>query len=95
MQAGLPVIWSMSYAGGVSAGIDDRDEVLAIYGFLRKALLAARADRPFRGPSHFENGSFRYLNMSQGNVAEFHGEEQIDRAGMKVYSLRYGGGIIR
>jgi hypothetical protein len=95
VQVGLPVIWSMSYAGGVSADITDHDEVLAIYTFLRKALLAARADRPFRGPSHFENGGFRYLNMSQGNVAEFHGEEQIDRAGMKVYGLRYSGGSIR
>jgi hypothetical protein len=43
----------------------------------------------------FENESFRYVNTSSGDVAEFHGEEQIRRAGIKVYGLRYGGGLLR
>jgi len=95
VQAGPKVIWSMSYAGGVSPDIRDREEFLAIYAFLRKALLAIRDDRPFRGPAQCEDGSFRYLNVSQGDVAEFHGEEQIYRDGTRVYGLRYSGGIIR
>ena len=95
VQAGSHVIWSMSYAGGVSSGITDRDEFLAIYAFLRKALLAIREDGPFRGPAQLEDGNFRYVNISQGDVAEFHGEEQVFRAGMKVYGLRYNGGLIR
>src|SRR5882757_5913039 len=45
VQAGPQAIWSMSYAGGVSAGITDRAEFLAIYAFLRKALLAIGDDR--------------------------------------------------
>jgi len=95
VQAGQQVIWSMSYAGGVSPDVSDREEFLAIYAFLRKALLAIRDDHPFRGPAQFEDGSFRYLNVSQGDVAEFHGEEQIYREGMKVHGLHYSGGIIR
>jgi hypothetical protein len=95
VQAGQHVIWSMSYAGGVSSGVTDREEFLAIYAFLRKALLAVRDDCPFRGPSQFDDGDFRYLNASQGEVAEFHGEEQVTRADMKVYGLRYQGGIVR
>jgi hypothetical protein len=95
VQTGERVIWSMSYAGGVLSDITGRGEVLAVYAFLRKALLGIGADRPFRGPLLFEEGDFRYLNASQGDVSEFHGEEQIFRAGAGVYRLRYGGGFIR
>ena len=95
VQAGADVIWSMSYAGGVAPSAVDRNEFLTTYAFLRQALLAIRDDRPFRGPPQFENESFRYVNTSSGDVAEFHGEEQISRAGVKVYGLRYQGGIVR
>jgi len=95
VQAGADVIWSMSYAGGVVPTVVDRHEFLAIYAFLRQALLAISDDRPFRGPLQFENDGFRYVNTSSGDVAEFHGEEQISRAGVKVYGLRYQGGIVR
>ncbi|MEH2524951.1 MULTISPECIES: DUF5680 domain-containing protein [unclassified Bradyrhizobium] len=95
VQAGQHVIWSMSYAGGVSSEVTDREEVRAIYALLRQALLAVRDDRPFRGPSQFDDGSFRYLNASQGELAEFYGEERITRAGMEVYNLRYQGGTVR
>jgi len=95
VQAGPDVIWSMSYAGGVVPTVVDRHEFLAIYAFLRQALLAISDDRPFRGPLQFENDGFRYVNTSSGDVAEFHGEEQISRAGVKVYGLRYQGGIVR
>ena len=95
VQAGAGVIWSMSYAGGVVPTVVDRHEFLAIYAFLRQALLAISDDRPFRGPLQFENEGFRYVNTSSGDVAEFHGEEQISRAGVKVYGLRYQGGIVR
>jgi hypothetical protein len=48
------VIWSMSYSGGVRAEITDRDVFLAIYKFLRQALLAVSVDQPHRGPHLFE-----------------------------------------
>jgi len=95
VQAGEGVIWSMSYAGGVAPDVVDRNEFLSIYAFLRQALLAIRDDRPFRGPPQFENEGFRYVNTSSGDVAEFHGEEQIHRGGIKVYGLRYSGGLLR
>jgi hypothetical protein len=95
VQAGTGAIWSMSYSGGVVPAVIDRGEFLAIYAFLRQALLAIRDDRPFRGPLQFEDDSFRYVNVSSGDVAEFHGEEQILRGGLKVYGLRYGGGLLR
>jgi hypothetical protein len=88
-------IWSMSYAGGVSPDIADRDKFLGVYAFLRKALLCIGEDRPFRGPSHFEQGSYRYVNTPEGELSGFHGAERIYLEGMPVYGLRYCGGIIR
>jgi len=95
VQVGTRVIWSMSYAGGVSPGIGDREALLAIYAFLRKALLAVEEVRPFRGPLQLAEGDFRYINNARGDLAEFHGEEEIHRAGSSVYALRYQGGLIR
>jgi uncharacterized protein DUF5680 len=95
VQSGPNAIWSMSYSGGVVSTVVDRSEFLAIYAFLRQALLAIRDDRPFRGPPQFEDQSFRYVNVSSGDIAEFHGEEQILRGRSKVYSLHYGGGLLR
>jgi hypothetical protein len=85
----------MSYAGGVVAGISDRDQLLAIYAFLRKALLAIPEQQPFRGPAQFEDGALCYANVAQGELDDFHGEERITRAGQNVYRLRYNGGLIR
>ena len=95
MQSGSDAIWSMSYSGGVVSTVVDRAEFLAIYAFLRQALLAISDDRPFRGPSQFEDQGFRYVNISSGDVAGFHGEEQICRGRLKVYGLRYSGGLLR
>jgi hypothetical protein len=81
-------IWSMSYAGGVSPDIADRDMLLGVYAFLRKALLCIGEDLPFRGPSHFEQGNYRYANTSEGELSEFHGAERIYLDGMPVYGLR-------
>jgi uncharacterized protein DUF5680 len=89
------VIWSMSYAGGVSPDITDRGRFLAIYAFLRQGLLRVGEGRPFRGPSQFEQGDFRYTNTSDGDISEFHGTEQIHHGATRVYDLRYSGGIIR
>ena len=95
VQSGARVIWSMSYAGGASPGITDRGELLAVYAFLRKALLVVTEQRPFRGPAQLDDDGLRYINTSEGDLAEFYGEEQIFRAQSKLYGLRYQGGLIR
>jgi hypothetical protein len=95
VQSGVRAIWGMSYAGGVSPGVTDRDDLQAIYAVLRQALLAVPSERPFRGPLRFQSGGFRYVNDWQGDVTEFFGEEQIERDGTRVFRLRYNGGLIR
>lgn len=89
------VIWAMSYAGGIASEIRDRADVMAIYAFLRQALLRVSAGRPFRGPQMFEAGDFRYEDGGEGDIAAFRGTEHIRRAGTPVYRLDYCGGIVR
>lgn len=92
---GQKAIWSMSYAGGTSSDLKGRTEVLAVYSFLRKALLGVSTAHPFRGPTRHEEGEFRYDNASDGDLAAFHGSEQVLVRGRQVYALRYSGGILR
>ena len=90
------VIWSMSYSGGTLAAITDRDTLLAIYKFLRQALLAVRLEQPFRGPPLFEQPDMIYRNEVEGGLDRFHGVETIARHGGPVlYELRYSGGLLR
>jgi len=90
------VIWSMSYSGGARAEIADRDGFLAIYKFLRQALLAVRVEEPFRGPRLFEQADTIYRNDVEGGLDRFHGVETISRQnGAVLYELRYSGGLLR
>ena len=90
------VIWSMSYSGGVGAEIRDRETFLAIYKFLRQALLGVRVEQPYRGPPLFEQAGMVYRNEIEGALDRFHGVETISQqAGTKLYELRYGGGLLR
>ena len=90
------VIWSMSYSGGVGGDITDRDNFLAIYKFLRQALLGVRAEEPFRGPRLFEQEGVVYRNEVEGGLDRFHGIETISQPdGAPLYALRYNGGLLR
>lgn len=90
------VIWSMSYSGGVRAEITDRDTFLAIYKFLRQALLDVSIEYPFRGPHLFEHAGMIYRNEVEGALDRFHGVETIARHdGVPLYAVRYSGGMLR
>src|SRR3954464_14804693 len=73
------VIWSMSYSGGARAEITDRDTFLAIYKFLRQALLGVHVDEPYRGPRRFKQADMVYRNEVEGGLDRFHGVETIAR----------------
>jgi hypothetical protein len=90
------VIWSMSYSGGVHAEITDRDTFLAIYKFLRQALLGVCVEQPYRGPGLFEQAGMVYRNEVEGALDRFHGVETIARHDCApLYELRYSGGLLR
>jgi hypothetical protein len=71
VSADQQAIWSMSYAGDIT----EPGAIRAIYAFLRQAMLLVREERPFRGPSQFEDGDYRYADTSQGGVSDFCGAE--------------------
>src|SRR5262249_23614064 len=87
-------IWSMSYSGGTLPEIVRREEILGVYGFLRKALLGVGSDSPFRGPQRFEEGVYCYVNTWEGGLSAFRGSEEILREGKQVYALHYSGGLL-
>ena len=90
------VVWSMSYSGGVRPEIRDRETFLAIYKFLRQALLAVSIEQPYRGPRLFEQDGMVYRNDVEGALDRFHGVETIARQdGTPLYDLRYSGGLLR
>lgn len=90
------VIWSMSYSGGARAEITDRDTFLAIYKFLRQALLGVGVEEPYRGPRMFEQEGMVYRNEVEGTLDRFHGVETIaPHDGAPLYELRYSGGLLR
>ena len=91
-RQGVP-FWAMSYAGGVLEA-PPKDEVSAIYRFLRAALRQVPAELPFRGPLNYSLGDFRYENAPEGDLDSFEGREQIFRAGKPCYRLTYAGGLI-
>jgi len=90
------VVWSMSYSGGARAEITDRDTFLAIYKFLRQALLAIDPEEPYRGPRRFEQAGMVYRNEIEGSLDRFRGVETIaGQDGAPLYELHYGGGLLR
>ncbi|GLH79195.1 hypothetical protein SSBR45G_41040 [Bradyrhizobium sp. SSBR45G] len=89
------VIWSMSYHGGIRPDLSDRGLIVAVYAFLRKALLRVDVDRPYRGPASFAVDDLSYRNESEGDLARFVGAETVFQSGRVVYDLRYGGGLLK
>ena len=80
-------IWGMNYyAKNFSS-----DE---IYPFLQKALRQVNVEMPFRGPTLFEEGDYKYVNEIKGNVDKFYGKETIYYQGKIVYEGYYHGGLI-
>lgn len=87
-------VWSMSYAGGVSATIRDRAQMGTIYAFLRLALRQGTVAQPARGPAVVRDGSYIYMHQSHGTLEAFWGDERITDNTGQVYELHYSGGIL-
>ncbi|NVM35343.1 MAG: hypothetical protein HWN81_07090 [Candidatus Lokiarchaeota archaeon] len=84
-------IWGMNYYGGV---LGYQISAIEVYKFLQKAMRLVREDRPYRGPSNYTEGNFKYVDKSEGNFDNFSGIETIFFKGEEVYKLYYHGGVI-
>jgi len=85
-------IWSMNYYGRI---VDKKYPAAQIYAFLQKAMRKVTLERPFRGPSAFEEGNFMYNDESSGTLDAFSGVERILFNRHKVYLLKYHGGTVK
>ncbi|MEI6575123.1 MAG: DUF5680 domain-containing protein [Bacteroidota bacterium] len=84
-------VWSMSYRGGMT--VKNTDSKIC-FAFLRKALENIDKDFPVRGPDHYLEGEFVYLNTYYGNIFDFVGNENITLSGELVYLKKYIGGAV-
>ncbi|MBS3139680.1 hypothetical protein J4479_01610 [Candidatus Woesearchaeota archaeon] len=84
-------VWIMNYYGYM---LSDKIDSKKVYGFLRKAMSRIDKQRPFRGPSHFKEEDFKYIDKSEGDLDNFIGTERILYTGEEVYRLEYHGGRI-
>lgn len=88
-HAGKP-IWGMNYYGKMlCAEIPD-----GFSRFLKKVLLQAPPDLPFRGPEGFAEDKFLYRCSFSGDLGWFKGEEVIFLDGDPIYRLDFHGGEI-
>lgn len=84
-------VWGMNYYGEIlSKNIDPKE----LYIFLQKAMRQVKIDRPFRGPSKFEEGEWTYQDKSNGDIDSFSGLEIILFKGERIFELKYHGGFI-
>lgn len=80
--------WMMVYYG------QDTGRAKGLIEFLRKSLSQMSEDSPLRGPQHFEEGDFRYENVTDGDIVKFVGVEKIYFKGEEVFKTNYAGGLI-
>lgn len=85
-KSGIPV-WSMNYAGRVTDESFSGD-------FLKEALKHVTADKPYRGPEYYEEGSWTYKCISEGTPEWFQGYENICLCGKQVYECFFHGSAI-
>lgn len=86
---GKPV-WIMVYYGLITKGI----ETDLVYKVLRNALKQMPEDYPYRGPSEYREDSYTYINIWEGGVDRFSGEEKIIQDDKLIYKANYIGGFV-
>jgi len=86
-------IWSMSYAGGLSAGVA-QSAARPVYGFLRRALRSPAAELPVRGPAELIVDDMKYSCQWHGDLDWFYGSESIAQNGQVLYELQFSGGAL-
>lgn len=80
--------WAMNYVGRVTGEGFSGD-------LLKAALMNVPADKPFRGPAHYEDGGYVYECEVSGDVHWFSGREMIMLDGVQIYECIFHGGDIK
>jgi hypothetical protein len=80
--------WTMNYYGIVT----DKEHFSG--DFLKEALLRVPEDKPYRGPSEFVNGDYKYTCEVSGDFDYFNGKEEIFYREKKIYECLFHGGEV-
>ena len=84
-------VWAMNYSGYI---LDKTASENVVYDYLKQALREVSESKPFRGPTEFVAGDYRYSSESLGKSTSFSGIEAIYFKNKKIYELYFHGGII-
>ena len=84
-------IWVMNYRGYI---LDKTINNKEVYSFLKQALMNVPKASPFRGPSEFVLGDYKYVSKAQGDQNSFVGVEKIYLKNNKIYELYFHGGMV-
>ena len=80
-------IWGMNYCGRVIGEYFNSD-------FLKSALAEVPYEKPFRGPTLYQEGEYSYHCKADGNFTWYQGYEEILYKGMKIYECYFHGGSV-
>jgi len=80
--------WSMNYFGKVTDELFSGD-------FLKEVLLLVEEENPYRGPSIYQNQSYKYHCIIEGDFEWFKGFEEIFFENKKVYDCMFHGGCVK
>jgi len=70
-------VWSMAYQGRSFDHYGTTFFKETLFPFLQRALRNFTDDMPFRGPSSFEEGDFKYTFKMKGDYEYFTGQEKV------------------
>ena len=85
-------VYMMVYYGWIIEGVSD---VQGVYKTLQGALTLIPEDKPFRGPKKYNLDNFEYINVFEGDIDNFFGEEIIkSENGNEIYKAKYIGGLV-
>ena len=88
-------VWCMAYQGQHNGDYDDDFFQNEAFSFLKKALRNMNDSMPFRGPTEFEDGDFKYTFQLDGDYNYFKGREAIHHKGVEVFFQDVMGELIK
>ena len=85
-------VYIMVYYGWVNESVTD---FKAVYKVLQGALTLIPENKPFRGPEKYSQDNLSYINIFDGEIDNFFGEEKIISSdGEELYKAKYIGGLV-
>lgn len=85
--------WTMAYGG---RGMEESKYPVTkpTFMFLMAALMKVTPELPFRGPREYVEGKRKYQMEVEGNLEDFHGQEEITENGDLAFTQIFFGGIV-